>query len=154
MQESDIPFIRQALVEIFQESTFEGLRPYLTQQMVERKSFQGFSDNIRNDAVKLKVLVATFDDGAGESPVGFVSVGEQIHPDVDLLTGKVFDLFVSDQYRNKGIGSRLLDYGLEYLKNLGLSFATINTAGTNDRALHLYRKKGFKPDDIRLIKQI
>ena len=68
-------------------------------------------------------------------------MGEQIHPDVDLLTGKVFDLFVSDQYRNKGIGSRLLDYGLEYLKNLGLSFATINTAGTNDRALHHYRKK-------------
>lgn len=52
-------------------------------------------------------------------------------------------LIVKQQYRNKGIGSILIDYILGEIKNMGYAEATIGVDKDNFAALHLYKKKGF-----------
>ncbi len=52
-------------------------------------------------------------------------------------------LIVKKEYRNKGIGSILIDHILNVIKKLGYKEATIGVDKDNTVALHLYRKKGF-----------
>ncbi len=52
-------------------------------------------------------------------------------------------LIVKKEYRNRGIGSILIDYILEEIKRLGYKEATIGVDKDNATALHLYQKKGF-----------
>ena len=52
-------------------------------------------------------------------------------------------LIVKNEYRNKGIGSILIDFVIEEIKNLGYNEISIGVDKDNKAALHLYRKKGF-----------
>ncbi len=52
-------------------------------------------------------------------------------------------LIVKKEYRNLGIGSILVDYIVDVIKNMGYSEISIGVDKSNSPALHLYRKKGF-----------
>lgn len=52
-------------------------------------------------------------------------------------------LIVKSTHRNQGIGSALIDYALEEVRNLGYIEATIGVDKDNYAALHLYKNKGF-----------
>lgn len=118
-----------------------------------------FQDVILEDAnyEKNSCLVATADNKI----IGFISViaregiagadnrGTAYQKDCGYIKG----LFVSDQFRGKGIASELLDKGIEYLKSKGKSvvkvleytgkyfFPGVDTR--YKRALAFFEKKGF-----------
>ena len=148
MAEQDLPFIRKGLADIFYKSTPEYMKVYLTQEVIEQRSFQQFMDNRNNEKTNLKVFVAHSNDDL----VGFITLGEQLIPEVGMTTGIVPDLFVAESYRNRGVGSQLLDYGIAYLKEKGQTFVSINTLASNENAFHLYQKKGFREEFVRLTK--
>jgi ribosomal protein S18 acetylase RimI-like enzyme len=148
MTESDLPFIKKGLADIFYASTPEYMKIYLTREMIEQKSFQQFVDNRNNEKTSLKVFVAHSD----EELVGFITLGEQLIPEIGITTGIVPDLFVEEKYRNKGVGSRLLDFGIAFFKEKGHAFVSIRTLASNENALHLYQKKGFREEYVRLTK--
>jgi len=55
------------------------------------------------------------------------------------------DLFIaSEEYRNKGIGTKLLNLVKDYLKNLGVRVLIVDPHCDNLRAVHTYNKVGFK----------
>ena len=148
MAESDLPFVKKGLADIFYTSTPEYMKVYLTQEIIEQKSFQQFMDNRNNEKTKLKVFVAH----SNEELVGFITLGEQIIPEIGITTGIVPDLFVDEKYRNRGVGSQLLDYGIAFFKEKGQIFVSINTLASNENAFHLYQKKGFRKEFVRLTK--
>lgn len=57
------------------------------------------------------------------------------------------DLIVFEQYRNKHIGSKLLETVENFYKNKG--FENINLSTYNFQAPEFYKKCGFKPEFIR-----
>lgn len=69
-------------------------------------------------------------------------------------------LIVRKEFRNKGIGTELIDYITEYAFQLGITELTINVEFSNPRAKKLYIKKGFdeiileKSDTILLLKRL
>ena len=52
-------------------------------------------------------------------------------------------LIVKPEYRNKGIGSILVDFMIDEIMKMGYKEISIGVDKDNTAALHLYRKKGF-----------
>ena len=62
------------------------------------------------------------------------------------------DLCVLPEMRGKGIGPALLDFVLERRSSQGVLRVTLLTDGDNARAQALYRKLGFKPSSMLMMR--
>lgn len=66
-------------------------------------------------------------------------------PDFDIDNTMYFaELLVDENFRGKGMGSRLIDFVHDEQKKAGTNQLVIRVWNQNDTALHLYQKKGFK----------
>jgi ribosomal protein S18 acetylase RimI-like enzyme len=76
----------------------------------------------------------------GGQVVGFVTVA------LDRRTnqGRIMNLAVDVGQQGKGIGRRLIEHALEYMRDEGLELARIETLVDNDVGRHLYPKLGFE----------
>lgn len=63
---------------------------------------------------------------------------------------KLEELFVKDQYRNKGIGKLLIDYFLNWAKSVGADKAAVNVYFMNEKGIEFYKREGFIPYDLTL----
>jgi GNAT superfamily N-acetyltransferase len=63
------------------------------------------------------------------------------------------DMCVLPEERGKGIGPQLLAFVLGEAKKAGALRVTLLTDGDNDRAQALYRKLGFKPSSMRMMRR-
>jgi len=54
------------------------------------------------------------------------------------------DMVVSDIYRDKGVGSKLLDYALEFAQSQGCQRVTLLTDHDNTGAHRFYERHGFE----------
>lgn len=55
----------------------------------------------------------------------------------------ITNIAVTEEYRGRGIGKQLTKALLQYLSNLGASYATLEVRVSNERAQNLYRSLGF-----------
>ncbi|MBI9046181.1 MAG: GNAT family N-acetyltransferase [Anaerolineaceae bacterium] len=55
-----------------------------------------------------------------------------------------YSLRIKDQYRNQGIGSKLISWVENDLKSRGVEFLTLNVTKENTRAIQLYERMGYK----------
>lgn len=53
-------------------------------------------------------------------------------------------LIVKKKYRNKGIGSQITDFLLDKAKEMGYCEIALGVDCDNEKALYLYKKKGFE----------
>lgn len=63
-------------------------------------------------------------------------------------------LFVEEEYRNRKIGSSLINKALEYIKDKDIKYIDINVMKENEVARHLYKKLGFNDFEIKMRKNI
>ena len=66
-------------------------------------------------------------------------------PDYTIPNRRVYvsRMIVKKEYRNKGIGTEILEFLIKKAKEMGFSEMTIGVDKDNVNALHLYRKHGF-----------
>ena len=66
-------------------------------------------------------------------------------PDYTIPDRRVYvsRMIVKKEYRNRGIGSTILEFLINKAKEMGFSEMTIGVDKDNVNALHLYRKFGF-----------
>ena len=57
--------------------------------------------------------------------------------------GRVPNLAVFADFRNQGLGRKLIEFALEYFRKQGLNYATIETMAQNAVGDHVYRQCGF-----------
>jgi ribosomal-protein-alanine N-acetyltransferase len=57
--------------------------------------------------------------------------------------GHILNIAVDPAYRRKGLGKRLLEYALDYCRQLGAERVELEVRTGNDPAIALYRKYGF-----------
>lgn len=53
-------------------------------------------------------------------------------------------MFVKKDYRDKGIGELMIRQALKYAHKEGIKIVKLSVFANNNRAIHLYRKLGFK----------
>lgn len=61
----------------------------------------------------------------------------------------IMNIVVKKSFRNKGIGSFLLDNLISFAKNLNLNIITLEVSENNPIAISLYKKFGFEELGIR-----
>lgn len=67
-----------------------------------------------------------------------------IEEEDNIKYGCLEDIFVSREYRNKGLGEYLVLRGLDYFKKQGLIDSRLEVWSSNERAPRLYYKLGYK----------
>ncbi|MEM6753712.1 MAG: GNAT family N-acetyltransferase [Cyanobacteria bacterium P01_C01_bin.38] len=79
------------------------------------------------------------DDG---SIVGFVAA--KLHPEDSM--GEIYMVAVEPDFQGQGIGSALIEFALDWMKNAGMSIAMVETASDSghEKARHTYEKVGFE----------
>jgi ribosomal protein S18 acetylase RimI-like enzyme len=87
-----------------------------------------------------------------EVSIGFVGIGEFIHPEIDMHFGLISDIWIEPEFRRQGIGSLLIEYGIRMLMLKGYKRTYLQVSASNEKALALYKKKGFYEDHIVMIK--
>lgn len=67
--------------------------------------------------------------------------------------GELYDLVVDPDHRRQGIGSKLLDSGLEALEELGAPRAVLFTAAKNEGAQAMFVRAGFRRTMIEMTRE-
>lgn len=75
------------------------------------------------------------------STVGFVAV--KLHSEDSM--GEIYMVAVDPDFQGRGIGSALMEFALDWMKNAGMSVAMVETGGDPGHApaRHTYEKLGF-----------
>lgn len=62
----------------------------------------------------------------------------------------IHDLCVDEVCRGQHVGSQLYDYALEFARELGCAYVTLNVWQGNDAAMAFYRKQGMQVRSITM----
>lgn len=86
-------------------------------------------------------LLVLFDE---QEPVGFL---ELMNDWDNKDTAYVYALAIEEEYRNQGLGTKLIKSGMELLLKDGYSKAKLTVDPDNEAAIHVYKDKlGFKQE--------
>ena len=146
MMKSDIPVVKRGLCEINWEGTPEDQKRLITREEADGRVVRHFAKNIKDEKLKLAVFIAI----AGGKTAGFVSIGEWENSAV----GSILDLWVSEEYRGRGIGSQLLDFALEEVRRRGYTHSNLMVSVANTKARGMYERRGFRPQGLLLSKRV
>lgn len=151
MQDSDLAFVRRGLSETNWQDIPEDQKRLLDKAECDKRIFADFERYLNTERFKFRVFIAVSDD---ERPVGYVSVGELANPAVGLPLGSVLDFWVAPELRDKGIGTMLLDHALVHIHAQGYTHASILVSASNEKAIRMYERRGFRPDRITMVKML
>lgn len=102
-------------------------------------SFERFIGNMRRNGYDCRVSVGAFSDG---KLVGFIMSGRRVNDGImsayDMGTG------VIPEYRSLGIAGNMIDHLKCLLDHEGVPRYLLEVIRDNERALNLYRRKGFE----------
>ncbi len=118
------------------EKSYEDLKEYAYRKRREIKNY-------------FKWLYSRDKDGfllvEDQEPIAFVACDANWYSFFERRkVGEVHELFVLPEYRNKGIGTKLLLVALDYAKNRGRRKAELWVGERNYRARRFYKKLGFE----------
>ncbi|MBD3164279.1 GNAT family N-acetyltransferase [Candidatus Woesearchaeota archaeon] len=68
--------------------------------------------------------------------------------------GYISNLYILKEYRKKGLGGKLIETALDWLKNNKTKHVSLEIHVDNKKALQLYRKFGFKDYTVKLSKEL
>lgn len=70
---------------------------------------------------------------------------------IDIIydRAEIVDVFVKEEFRNRKIGTNMLEYVINLIKDLNLVNITLEVRANNTYAIKLYEKFGFKEVAVR-----
>lgn len=123
------------------KKTYSGLIP---QQMLDdldiNKSKERWEKSFNENNPDITVIVAI----KNSKVVGWASYGKNRDEDVTKDTGEIRGIYAHPEYLGIGVGSKMMDYALEKLKEQGYKKASLWVLTTNQNARNWYGKKGWR----------
>ena len=97
----------------------------------------------------------------------YIYVAEDDEKIVGFITGEIFkkkawynvqlgsinNIFVLEEYRNKGIGKALMQTMIDALKEVGITNIQLDTYNKNSKAIKFYERLGFEKCTIQMLYQ-
>jgi ribosomal protein S18 acetylase RimI-like enzyme len=107
------------------------------------KSMQPFLGRFAN------IVVAELDGKL----VGFVAGRVRTLPPYfgSATIGAISEVFVSDEYRSRGIGERLLNFGLKWFVDQGVSRVELQVVAGNPGGIKFYRRLGWREELLQMV---
>jgi ribosomal protein S18 acetylase RimI-like enzyme len=85
--------------------------------------------------------------------LGWILIGANKDQFTDTMIGFIYELYVIQEFRGKGIAKRLLKSAINNLKNEGYSEIRLSVF-TENHAIQLYRQMGFSERNITMSLQL
>jgi len=81
-----------------------------------------------------------------ERIIGYITLAVRNQPNYWKIKkiGDISGLMVSKNFRNNGIGTKLMMKGIEYFKRKGIKYYTVFTSVNNTSGISLYKKCGLE----------
>lgn len=114
------------------ESDVAGARKFLTERLSNNESV---------------VFLASMKENGESGPIGFTQLYPTFSSSRMAKNWILNDLFVEPNYRNQGIGKRLIDAAMQFAKDDGATFVKLETAHDNKTARSVYEGIGFNMYD-------
>ncbi len=122
-------------VEIYQDA-YEDLEEYAYTTRREIKNYYRWLMNRDPEGIFFAEL---------SEPVGVIACDSNWFSPFEMKkVGEIHELAVKREFWGKGIGSKLLEKGIGYLREKNKDFAELWVGERNDRAKKFYEKHGFK----------
>lgn len=84
----------------------------------------------------------------GNDSVGFLTLGKCRDEDSDSFWGEIWGIYLLPSYWNQGIGTVLINWGINELKNRGFKKVSLWVLEENINARKFYKKIGFQQDGM------
>ncbi|ENT4818500.1 TPA: GNAT family N-acetyltransferase [Citrobacter farmeri] len=86
--------------------------------------------------------------------VGFIHIREESTPPYPSVAnhqfGSIVDVFVRENYRNRGVGGLMISYAKEWATGRGLRYLELMVLHNNYEAIRFYEKIFFKPSSTTM----
>lgn len=131
----DIPNLSKLLNELFSLE-----KEFIPNETLQKKALE----TIINDEKIGNILVCTYENRVVAMVNLLYSFSTALGSRVVILE----DMIVSNEYRDKNIGSKLLEFAKEFAKSKGIERITLLTDDDNLKAHKFYEKNGFKKSSM------
>ena len=85
----------------------------------------------------------------GNQPLGLISIGKSRDSDLPGDCGEIWGIYLLPEYWNQGIGSKLIDWGIDELKKRSYVHVSLWVLEENMNARRFYERKGFIHDGTK-----
>ena len=142
-READLQLMKKHTVETAWE-TF----PEDEKKLLERKKWTGnFLEMFDREKFARKETDKVFvAEDKSHAFLGYLWVGEGSNMMTGLKHGYIYDIFVKEEYRGKGIGKKLLEKAESYCRGKRYSRVLLMVSVNNVGAIKLYSETGFKAE--------
>lgn len=120
------------------------------------KGYARFLDAQMADTSMLVLVAERATSGSSRAIVGYVYAGIEPASFKELRerAGYVHDLLVADGARGEGVGPRLLEAAVAWLREQGMPRVLLWTAARNEHARALFEAHGFKATMIEMTREL
>ena len=131
----DIEILSKLLNELFSLE-----KEFIPNETLQKKALE----TIINDEKIGNILLCTYENRVVAMVNLLYSFSTALGSRVVILE----DMIVSNEYRDKNIGSKLLEFAKEFAKSKGIERITLLTDDDNFKAHKFYEKNGFKKSSM------
>lgn len=131
----DIPNLSKLLNELFSLE-----KEFIPNETLQKNALE----TIINDEKIGNILVCSYENRVVAMVNFLYSFSTALGSRVVILE----DMIVSNEYRDKNIGSKLLEFAKEFAKSKGIERITLLTDDDNFKAHKFYEKNGFKKSSM------
>lgn len=144
-----MPLIKKFTVETGWKSI-----PREEQRRLDRKKWSKRMEEIFENTASRKGSRIFVAEDENHGFLGYLFVGES----GNLMTGRtygfIYDIFVKEEFRGKGIGKMLMEKSENYCREKGYPRLSLMVSADNQRAINLYTRMGLKPEQIYMSKEL
>ena len=147
--EKDLLTIQTLNNKLFEYEMDRDLDNYIPNWAFGKESTEYFSDLINNQFV----ILAEVDD----KPVGYLAGSVYLDDTYSYYDGKTADLdnmYIEEEYRHFGIGSKLVNSFFEWCKEKQAKRVFVTATIGNDNTIAFYKKHGFNELNVELKKEL
>ena len=148
-KETDLHLVRKYTVETAWTTFSENERKQLDKEKWSKHILEGFAKLSKRETDKIFVA-----ENENHAFLGYLWVGESGNMMTGLKFGFVYDIFVKEEFRGKGIGKILMEKAEGYCREKGYSRLLLMVAVKNGTAIRLYDSMGFKPEQTYMAKEL
>lgn len=140
-RETDLQLVRKYTVETGWASLSESDRGELDKETWTKHMLKLFENLSKRETDKVFVV-----EDDSHAFLGYLWVGESNNMMTGKKQGFIYDIFVGREFRGKGIGKKLLEKAVDFCRERGYSRILLMVSASNETAVRLYDRMGFKAE--------
>lgn len=149
IEDADISLIKEITKETALKSIPEDQRRTLDKEKWSRHMDEVFERTFKSRGSEIFVAKSE-----NQVLLGYVFVGEGSNMMTGSKHGFIFDIFVKEDHRRRGIGMMLLKKAEHYCREKGYARMTLMVATNNQPAMNLYTRLNFEAEQVFMGKNL